>query len=404
MTTDLDELYDELEGYAKAEKPKSRSPKEERIIAGFEEIQRFVEEHGHLPQPGQDRDIFERIYATRLDQIRNQPECREILAVLDHQGLLQGDTEAEAPIEDISDDELLAELGGSVGREDDIRQLKHVKSRAEVHAAEEIADRTPCEDFERFKPIFEAVHKELKEGVRETRKFELKSEIEVGRFFVVGGLIAYVAEKGETYSNEQGRTDARLRVVFDNGTESNMLMRSLQRSLHKDGDAGRRITDPIAGPLFSGIAEQEDLASGTIYVLRSKSSHPLVKQHGEVLHKIGVTGGSVEKRIANAALDPTFLLADVEIVATYILYNIKRTKLENLIHKFFEPARLEIQIPDRFGNLVTPREWFLVPLYAIDEAVNRIKEGTLADYCYDPLRAELHYRIQASASSILQKE
>src|SRR5690606_36047501 len=130
---------------------------------------------------------------------------------------------------------------------------------------------------------------------------------------------------------------------YSNGTESDLLLRSLQRALYKD-EAGRRITEPVAGPLFASHADEEDLASGTIYVLRSKSDHPTVASHRDVLHKIGVTGGDVKKRLANAKLDPTFLLADVEVIATYELFNISRTKLENLIHRFFDAARLDIEI------------------------------------------------------------
>jgi hypothetical protein len=201
-------------------------------------------------------------------------------------------------------------------------------------------------------------------------------------------LDVYVAEMGEMFSNAQGRTDARLRVIFDNGTESNLLMRSLQRALHKD-EAGRRITDPNAGPLFSDRHSDDDQDSGTIYVLRSKSDNPIVVQNRDVVHKIGVTSGDVQRRIANARLDPTFLMADVEIVATYKLSNISRTKLENLIHRIFGPARLDIEIKDRFGNPIIPREWFLVPVFVIDEAVERIKDGTITDYIYDPKKAAL---------------
>ena len=147
---------------------------------------------------------------------------------------------------------------------------------------------------------------------------------------------------------------------------------------------------PSAGPLFDqSDATEGDQASGTIYVLRSKSDHPHVAPHRDVLHKIGVTGGDVARRIANAATDATFLLADVEIVATYKLYNINRTKLENLIHRIFLTARLDIEIKDRFGNPVMPREWFLVPLSVIDEVVKRIKDGTIVDYQYDPASASL---------------
>jgi hypothetical protein len=155
-----------------------------------------------------------------------------------------------------------------------------------------------------------------------------------------------------------------------------MLMRSLQRALHKD-ESGRRITDPVAGPLFSDQYTPDDQAAGTIYVLRSKSDHPVVAANRDLIHKIGVTNTSVDQRIAGARLQPTFLMADVEVVATYELYNIGRTKLENLIHRIFEPARLDIEIKDRFGNPVVPREWFLVPLFVIDEAVGKIRDGTL---------------------------
>lgn len=123
--------------------------------------------------------------------------------------------------------------------------------------------------------------------------------------------------------------------------------------------------------------------------MRSKSNHPLVQESRDVVHKIGVTGGSVEKRIANAKLDPTFLMADVEVIATYKLANINRTKLENLIHRFFAPAKLDIQIKDRFGNPVTAREWFLVPLFIIDEVVEKIKDGSIGEYFYDANTASL---------------
>jgi hypothetical protein len=385
---DLDELRAELDDYAQPEKTGGRTAREERIIAGFEDIQRFAETHGCAPQHGEDRDIFERLYAVRLDRLRALEECRSLLAPLDHQGLLSGEaTFAAAPVEAMDDDELLAELEGAAGRAD-ITELRHVRTSADKRAAEEIANRQRCEDFDRFKPLFQQVQQDIASGIRQTRPFELKAEIRPGTWFIVGGQKAYVAEMGEVFSNAQGRTDARLRVIFDNGTESNLLMRSLQRALHKD-EAGRRITDPVAGPLFAGESAEGDQASGTIYVLRSKSHNPVVTANRDLLHKIGVTGGDVSKRIVNAKLDPTFLLADVEIVATYELYNINRTRLENLIHRIFDPARLDVEIKDRFGNPVIPREWFLVPLFVVDEAVERIRDGTITGYKYDPTAAAL---------------
>lgn len=385
---DLDELRSELDDFARPEKKGGRSPREERIIAGFEDIQRFVEEHGRAPQHGEDRDIFERLYAVRLDRIRDQEDCRQLLLPLDHQGLLAEDVKSPSGFaEEMDDDALLAELGGAAETAP-ITELKHVRSSADKRAAEEIANRERCEDFARFKPLFEQVQTDLETGIRQSRTFELKAEIKAGAWFIVGGQKAFVAEMGEVFTNPQGRTDARLRVIFDNGTESNMLMRSLQRALNKD-DAGRRITDPVAGPLFSDQQGDDDQASGTIYVLRSKSDNPVVAANRDLVHKIGVTNLSMAQRIAGARLQPTFLMADVEVVATYQLYNINRTKLENLIHRIFGSARLDIEIKDRFGNPVVPREWFLVPLAAIDEAVERIKDGTISEYRYDPRTAAL---------------
>jgi hypothetical protein len=105
----------------------------------------------------------------------------------------------------------------------------------------------------------------------------------------------------------------------------------------------------------------------------------------------------MSRSVSLARLQPTFLMADVEIVATYKLYNISRTKLENLIHRVFEPARLDIEIKDRFGQPVIPREWFLVPLFVVDEAVDRIKDGTITGYRYDPKTASLRREDQVTA-------
>lgn len=377
------ELLAALGVEAEPKKKVARSPREERIIAGFEEIQRFVEEHGHAPQHGEDRDIFERIYATRLDQIRRKKECRELLAMLDHQGLLGEETaEHEGYAESLDDEELLAQLGIEATADNDITQLKHVKPRAEIRAAEEIANRTKCEDFDKFAPIFEAVQKELDSGYRVTKPFQEKADVRPGDLYILSGQKVLVAEIGEEFLTDYNRRDCRLRVIYDNGTESDILLRSLQRALHKD-PAGRRIIDTAEGPLFDDEAGTDDTASGTIYVLRSLSDHPMVANNREIIHKIGVTGGDVKKRIANAENDPTFLLSPVEIVATYELYNINRAKLEKLLHRFFESARLDIQIKDRFGKPVVPREWFFVPMFVVDQVVEMLREGSLGDFYYD---------------------
>lgn len=392
--TDLDDLASELEDFAPTDKKVGNSPRAERIIAGFEEIQRFYDEHKRLPQSGQGKDIFEQIYAVRLDRIRKLQECRSLVEQLDTQGLLGEPVSLEQEEISLSDEDLMAELAEMVGAED-ITELRHIRSSAEVKVAEEIAGRDKCPDFDNFKPLFESIQNDLKTGVRIIRPFVKDASVEKGNFFVLGGQTVYVAEVGETIKAPNGESDARLRVIYSNGTESNLLRRSLQRALYKDtqGKPGSRITDPDLGPLFSDEREEGDITSGTIYVLRSRSNEPFVKEHRDIVHKIGVTGGKVETRIADAINDPTYLLAEVEIVATFELIDINRTKLENLLHKIFDGARLDLTIRDRFGKPVKPREWYLVPLPVINEVVSRIVDGSITDFKYDISKAALVSRI-----------
>lgn len=387
---DDDELLDALGVDATPLKASSRTPREERIIAGFEDILRFHQTHGRAPQHAEGGDIFERLYAVRLDQLRKLPEAHALLVALDTPGLLAGAEVANTDVDALDEDALLAELGVGVESAEgsDITVLRHVRSSAAIRAAQDVADHTPCEDFESFQPLFEQMERDLKSGVRKALRFGKDASIAVGDFFLLGGQMAYVATMGETYRTPNSETNARLRVIYGNGTESDLLIRSLQRALYKD-DTGRRLVLQDEGPLFGETLEEGDIESGTIYVLRSKSDHPFVAEHRELIHKIGVTGGKVETRIANAALDATYLLAEVEIVATYKLAGINRTKLENLFHRIFAAAQLDLTIQDRFGNPVQPREWFLVPLHVIDEAVRRMVDGSITDMAYDLAAAKL---------------
>lgn len=389
---DDDELLDALGVEVAPLKATSRTPREERIIAGFEDILRFHQAHGRTPQHGEGRDIFERLYAVRLDQLRKLPEAQTLLASLDGPGLLSGAAAvALADLDDLDEDALLAELGmgdNAPADQSDITVLRHVRSSVEKRAAEEIADRTPCADFDKFQALFEQVERELKSGVRKALRFGRDTSIAQGNFFILGGQLAYVAEVGENIKAAYGRNDARLRVIYANGTESNLLRRSLERALYKD-ETGRRLTDTDMGPLFGDAPEPDDIETGTIYVLRSLSTHPFVAEHRELVHKIGVTGGKVETRIAGAEKDATYLLADVEVVATYRLHNLNRTKLENIFHRLFGAVQIELTIEDRFGHPVKPREWFLVPLHVIDEAVQRIRDGSITSVAYDPKTARL---------------
>src|SRR5579884_1380576 len=292
----LDELAEGLSEFEEPKKPEGRSPKEQRVLAGFEEIERFVEQHGREPLDGTERDIFERLYAVRLDRIRRSPDCRAILKDRDPHGLLGQDPAVTlgAPADEPDLDELSDSLADLAGPADDVTRLVHVRSPEEIRAAEEIAQRNKCEDFEKFRPLFDQVQQELTEQRRRTAPFKHRDNptIKVGDWFVLDGQKAYVASGGETFLADYGERDRRLRVIYDNGTESNLLMRSLRRALNKDENS-RRILPPDsdAAPLFSGSLEEADIASGTVYVLRSKADHPFIAKHRAAIHKIGVTGG-----------------------------------------------------------------------------------------------------------------
>lgn len=387
FTDDDDALLDELGVEAEVEIASTYTPRQERILAGFEEVQRFFTEHGRPPMHGADRDIFERLYAVRLDRIRESAECLALLASLDSQGLLTGAVAADSgPLAEASDDDVLAALGVDRLADDaaDVTRLEHVRPRAEVKAAEEVAQRTPCPDFAAYKATFEQVQRELDAKTRKTVKHHDDFDPEPGDLFIVAGQKVLIAEAGPRFTTDYDRADRRLRVIYDNGTESDLLLRSLQRALNRD-PASRQILPPDTQgmPLFADQIDAEDAESGAVYVVRSLSTHPFIAEHRELIHKIGVTGQDVKKRLAAAKKDPTFLLADVELVASYKLANINRSKLEGLLHTFFADARIDLELNDRFAEKVEPREWFLVPLQCIAKAMELLASGVIEHCTYD---------------------
>lgn len=404
FTDDDDALLAELGVDTKVAKPKKYTAKEERIIAGFEEIQGFVQEHGRPPAHGEQNDIFERLYAVRLDQIRKSDECVALLRDLDPDGLLACDDmvkEDEGEYEVSSDDELLEALGVESLNDNDLTDLKHVRSRAEIKAAEEIARRQPCEDFDEFRPVFDQVQNELDSRQRVTERYQTESPIAVGDLFIVEGNKVFIAHLGDEFEDGHGHIDRRLRAIYDNGTESHLLLRSLQKALWRD-PAGRRImpighnpyplfsSDELESvPIFVDEAEEDDETSGYLYILRSNSDHPFVAEHRELLHKIGFTRGELDDRFSGADSEPTFLMAGVEVVASYRIANASAGKLENVLHRFFASARIDVKLREEVGGFVEPREWFLVPLPAIHNAINLIKSGQIANTQYDLTTAQV---------------
>lgn len=385
-----DELLEALGVEIKPIKGGAVDPRAERLIVGFQDILRFYEANGRAPEASEGRGIFERLYAIRLDRLRRSPEARTLLSEFDKPGLLASASPSQA-IADLDEDALLAELGVSgepADNAENITVLRNVRSRTEKRSVEEMAGRTACADFTQFRSLFQMAENDLKSGCRKAVRFTRETSIAPGDFFILGGQLAYVAAMDKQFRTPNGRINARLRIIFSNATESNLLLLSFERALYKD-DTGRRITESESGSLFGDEVTPDDIEVGTIYVLRSLSDHPFVAANRDVLHKIGVTGGKIEARIANAENDATFLLAKVSIVATYKLHNLSRTKLENVFHRLFGAVQLNITIKDRFGRPVKPREWFLVPLQVIDQAVRSIRDGSIANLVYDPKTARL---------------
>jgi hypothetical protein len=357
-----------------------------RIQQAFDEINTFVDHHQYAPGEGpNDRRIAvsERTLQTRLRTYRETPEIIDQLCGADRHGLLSVVPEPPPPanLDELLDldDELL------IDPNEDLFTLRHVQSR--VARPDKVSERIVCQDFEQFKPLFDQAAADLASGTRKSMKFANEQEIGAGGFFILNGVMVYVAEVNDPHIRN-GKRNARLRLIFDNGTEGQNLLRSLATELYKD-PAGRRLSDPNAGPLFdptpttTSVAAPTDRITGCIYVVRSLSAHPDIARLDGQLFKIGFTTGVLEDRIRGAKDDPTFLMAPVHPVRSYDAINMNANKFENLIHRFFADACLDIEILDRFGKPFRPREWFLLPLPVIETAIAMLLDGRIVRHKYD---------------------
>lgn len=346
---------------------------DERLISSFTQINKFFSENGREPESG--RGIQEHQLYARLNGIRENVEKMEALANLDEHGLLNVHRKEISSIDDIFDDDDLGILGNEA---ESIFTLKHVSK--ETTMPDYVASRNPCKNFETFEAIFIQCQADLTAGKRKLWPFKNEQQIQKGYFFVLKGVLLYVADVGEVEKNN-GKKNARLRCVFENGTESDMLLRSLAAELYKDG---RRVTEHEDHLLdgFSNITD-EDEETGYIYVLRSLSSKPEI-QEVENLYKIGFSTVPVEHRIKNAEKEPTYLMAPVHIVETYQCYNMNPQKLEQMLHMFFGSSCLNIDVFDQNGQRHTPREWFIAPLDIIEQTIHFVMNGDIVNYRYDP--------------------
>jgi hypothetical protein len=347
------------------------------------ELKEFIDNFGF--EPNQDSyNIHEAKLAARLKKLRNTPDALEALFPFDSEGLLNHkDSKDKITLLDL-DDVFASDL---LTDDDDIFTLKHVSIGTKTQTAStDMAMRKKCLDFENYSPIFKKIQKELDNGTLQTCSIKGIAEIKAGEVFILHGLIAYVAEMGEKHERRKGHHNARMKIVYSNGMESNLLLRSFGAALYKD-KAARSIVGKSNDDIFTEeskeLKEFELSKSGIVYVLKSNSSDPIIKPHREYLHKIGVTTSNVKKRIANSKKDATYLLGEVEIIAEYTLYNMNLKVTEKLLHTFFRQAQADIKIPDRFGNIVQPKEWFFLPFELIKQAIKLLSDSTIGDYKYD---------------------
>ncbi len=393
----LEEIFAEPDEFGLLNvKPKARmQAKTDGAVTIMSEVSVFYETYGRLPDANATAHEEMKL-GTIWNKLSKVPS--DAMREADRLGLLDMVRDApsepswrkDAAPEDIPEslDDIFAEDEFEPGA--DITRLRHVTPAAERHLPDHRAEFVPCEDFDRFSALFETMQEALDSGARNATAVEKWAVIEPleGDFFIRNGLLAYIAEKSET-TQRGGARDHRLRVIFSNGMESDPLMSSFRKSLNDD-KAARVIQRLGLGPLDPDWETDKLSLSGTIYVARSLSDDPAIKSQRDILHKIGVTSQDVRRRVADARNDPTFLLAPVEIVATYELKNLPRAKVENLLHRFFDPARpAELFVRDRFGKKIRPREWFYVLPEHVGQAAKLIADGTLHLYRYDRDRQKI---------------
>lgn len=369
---------------------------DERLVNSFEEINQFYESNQREPNPQQ--GMNERKLFIRLQGIRDSDEKVAILLVHDKFGLLN---DVQKPIESLSDifaDDTFDLLTGSQD-EPDLFNLKHVKL-SEVKRAESefVARRKPCKDFAQFEAGFKAVHKDLVDGNRKILTFN-EDKLYEGLYYIHNGMLLLLdkinlsTEEQTLPSGKRIRKDGRTRCIFENGTESNMLYRSLAKILYTNGKIVSPHIDSASDDLTKGfnIITDEDEVAGFIYILKSKSTDPQI-QEIDNLFKIGYSTTDVQTRIKNATKEPTYLMAPVLLVAEYTCYNMNPQKFEQLLHIFFGKSCLDVDVHDLQGKRHTPKEWFIAPMNVIERAIELIISGEIVKYRYNSEQETIVFR------------
>ncbi len=351
---------------------------DDRLIASFEEINVFVEKN--KSEPKKFTDMNERRLFSRLKGIRENHDKIKILEKYDRFNLLQPKINQKVTsIEEIFSSDPLGLLNST---NEDIFILKNIPKTTTM--PDYVASRKPCKEFDKYKELFIKCQDDLKTERRKLIKFRDEQQIKKGYYFILKGVLLYVANVGKKFKQDN-KTNARLKLIFENGTESDMLLRSLSAELYKYGKRVSEYDESSIEGLYKTKIDEDDKKNGYIYVLKSLSNDDriLTKKN---LYKIGFCSTTVEERIKNATKDPTYLMADVKVIMTFEVYNVNPHKLEQLIHRFFSSSCLDIDIIDEKGNIYKPREWFIVPLEIIGEAIELIVRDKIIGCKYDAKR------------------
>jgi len=395
----LDDIFNDDEFGLLDVKPKTSNVKTEddRLIDSFEEINSFIDKNGREPSKS---SMSEYSLLAKLRNFREDEANKKILKPFDRHNLLGHVEMDEVTIDDILSDDRLGLLESSNNLE--IFKYKHTPKPEDRAETDFVAKRTPIQEkeFEQYEKVFHQIHRELKEGKRQLRKFEdVEQNLKENRFYLLDGLLLYLEsvdigrENVQLADNTRRRLDGRTRTIFENGTLSNMLYRSLGKSLYNNG---KLITEPAnlyREDLFvnASFVKEEDVQTGWIYVVKSKSDNPNISDIQD-LYKIGFSSTFVDERIKNAKNEATYLFADVKLVATYNVYNRNASKLENLLHRFFAHTCLDIDLFDGQGQRVTPREWFVIPFDVIDEVIPLVLNESIVNYEYDMQKKKVKLR------------
>jgi hypothetical protein len=396
----LDDIFDdpEFNSIKMENKVSSIKTDENRLIDSFEEINAFFDKNQREPNKS---TMSEYGLLAKLKNLRENEAQKIILKQFDRHNLL-GNSETEAlevkpTIDDILNDPEFKNLNKDEDLE--IFKFKHTPNPEIRAEADFVAQRKPLKEkeFEKYDIMFQKVHKEIKEGKRKILPFtNIEKNLHVGDFYIMDGLLLYLEsanlrkEEWEQKSGNRVRVEGRTRTIFENATYSNMLYRSLGKQIQKNGKLITNTYEKIEQDLFinTGLVMEEDIQSGWIYVLKTKSTNSQIVNIKD-LYKVGFASNSVDERIKNAKHEATYLYADVQKVATYKVYNRNADKLESLLHRFFANACLDIDLFNEKGQRLNPREWFVVPFEVIEETIQLILNENIVNYEYDPLTKKI---------------